>query len=796
MSRMFFLTRGVAGCGKSTFIRENNLEPYTISSDGIRLMLSSPVRDAQGNRSIDQRRMKECWELIQHLLEVRFQSGSTTILDATNLKAKDVAPLKKLAQKYRYRVYAIDFTDIPDEEIYRRNAGRDPLNRVPEHVIARMLNVARSSSLPGGVKQVTREEALELISQPYITKIDPQKRRKVNVIGDVHGCATALARLMEKIGDPKNRVCLTAPAGPPRKLEDKTIDFCLPRQDEKYIFVGDYLDRGIENAHIIEYLKVITCGGYDVSLLEGNHERWIQTWAENGTDYRFDGFLKMTRPQLEADKRLDRKQVRALCSKLGQYTFIETGGDNPVRYLITHGGISALPECFGDISTNEMIHGSGVYEDIDVVDESWEEAAQVHGVIQVHGHRSSGGMPLTVSEHAVCLEGDVEYGGQLRAISIDSETGAYEDVSVDNPVFYVLPSEVSVDDAPMSDVIAALRANSFIKEKNLANNVSSFNFSTKAFLRKVWDHQTTHARGLFIDTAEERVKARSYDKFFAIGERDETRLEFLAEHFSYPVRAYAKENGYLGICSWNEDGSLFCASKSTDQGIFAKRFKILLSKTLGKRAGEFSEFLRERDLSAVFEVIDPDYDFHIIGYERPVLVLLACISNSMKFEQVPYDELVQYAHKFGFEVKTLAAVINNSAELMDWFSEARSYNYRFGGYEGDGYGNLEVDENGNYRVEGFVLEDSDGLMVKVKGEYYTYWKFFRGVAQEIARRGRSSKVNSKAYVAGFTGTPPMDEVYAFFKETIKPSKRDEKGISPEDINIIELRRAWEAREEE
>ena len=767
MSRMFFMTRGVAGCGKSTFIRENGLEPYTISSDKIRLMMSSPIRDAQGNPCIDQKKMKECWKLIEQLLETRFQNGATTILDATNLKSKDVAPLKKLAQKYRYRVYAIDFTDIPEEEIYRRNAGREALSRVPEHVIARMLNVAKTSSVPGGIKVVSREEALGLIRHPYITKIDNGELKAVNVIGDVHGCASALASLMDNIGDPRNKVCLSAPVGVDGDYEIKAIDFCLPRQDEKYIFVGDYLDRGIENAHILEYLKVITCGGYNVVLLEGNHERWVSNWAENVNDFRFEGFRKQTRPQIEADKRIDRKWVRSLCSKMGQYAFIETGPeDEPVRYLVTHGGISSLPECFGDISTYEMIHGSGAYEDILIVDESWEEDAARHGVVSVHG-------------------------GQLRAIRIDTANGSYTDVSVENEVFHVPPSELSVEDSTMEEVIAAMRANSFIKEKVLGKDISSFNFSSQAFLKKMWDHQTTHARGLFVDTERNRVKARSYDKFFSIGERDETRLEFLAEHFAYPVKTYAKENGYLGICSWNEDGTLFCASKSTDKGIYAERFSKLLHQALGNRVREFSEFLREKDISAVFEVIDPEYDFHIIEYGKPVVVLLACVENSMKFSQMEYGELADTARRFGLEVKTSGPIIHDAAELMEWYSQARSYGYMFDGYTGDGYGNLEGDGDGRYRVEGFVLEDSDGLMVKVKGDFYTYWKFFRGVAQDIAKRGKSSRVNAQAYVSGFAGTPSMEEVYAFIKKAMLPGERGNARINPEDVNIIELRRAWE-----
>ena len=50
--RYLFLLRGSAGCGKSTFIKENNLEAYTISPDSIRTLLQTPVLNAEGKFEI------------------------------------------------------------------------------------------------------------------------------------------------------------------------------------------------------------------------------------------------------------------------------------------------------------------------------------------------------------------------------------------------------------------------------------------------------------------------------------------------------------------------------------------------------------------------------------------------------------------------------------------------------------------------------------------------------------------------------------------------------------------------
>lgn len=41
--RNLVILRGAPGCGKSTWIKNNNLENYTLSADSIRLFIQSPV---------------------------------------------------------------------------------------------------------------------------------------------------------------------------------------------------------------------------------------------------------------------------------------------------------------------------------------------------------------------------------------------------------------------------------------------------------------------------------------------------------------------------------------------------------------------------------------------------------------------------------------------------------------------------------------------------------------------------------------------------------------------------------
>ena len=158
-----------------------------------------------------------------------------------------------------------------------------------------------------------------------------------------------------------------------------------------------------------------------------------------------------------------------------------------------------------------------------------------------------------------------------------------------------------------------LRNNPLVREKHLANGISSFNFSNKCFFDKSWDSVNTKARGLFVKN--NNVVARSYNKFFNIGERPETEMASLRKNLMFPVCAYVKSNGFLAMISADpvENGKLFIASKSTNEGDFAEYIHDVLDKTLTTaQQEEFAEYLHKNDCTAVFECIDPIHDPHIV----------------------------------------------------------------------------------------------------------------------------------------------------------------------------------------
>lgn len=136
--RILLLLRGAAGCGKSTWIKNNGLKPYTLSADDIRLLCQSPIMQVDGTEAISQSNDKFVWNTLFKLLEIRMMHGEFTVIDATNSKTSEMNRYKEICKTYRYRIYCVDFTDMPIEEVKRRNANREPLKRVPEEVIDKM----------------------------------------------------------------------------------------------------------------------------------------------------------------------------------------------------------------------------------------------------------------------------------------------------------------------------------------------------------------------------------------------------------------------------------------------------------------------------------------------------------------------------------------------------------------------------------------------------------------------------------------------------------------------------------
>ncbi len=779
--RILLLMRGAPGCGKTTFIEKNGFSQYSLSADNIRSMLGYEFEsDYKVCASAMESRV---WDYLHEMLEIRMKDGMFTVIDACNSRPAEVQQYKHLAEKYRYRVYCVDFTDIPIEQCLKQNKERPKWKQVPESSIRK--NYSRfNQPLPNYITMLKRDELDKLIIPPNDYS---DKYENIKIFGDIHGCYTALSEALNG------------------ELDNDTL----------YIFTGDYLDRGIENKETLEWF-LNNYKRKNVVCLEGNHEIYLWYYS-NGTGFEnltpettlkqlnkfkernqrrsaveavftnkqlgySNSFKNLTVPQIEG---IAKKEIRQFYRSLWQCAYFVFHGQ---KYLVTHGGISNFPKD-GRLylkSARQMIKGTGEFEDSDEIEQEFEFSAP--DIIQVHGHRNILRSPVKISDRTYNLEGEVEFGGCLRYITLKSD-GSIETHEISNGVFdhKFCGQDKDTDKARVNvhTLIESFRKSPALIREKAEGDISSFNFTRTAFIEKNWNDITVKARGLFINTVTEKIVARSYDKFFNVGEVNATRIAKLASDIKFPVQAFIKENGFLGILGYDENKDDFIiASKSTTTGNFAGYFRKLLFNS-GADMSAVKSYMSKNNCSFIFEVIDIENDTHIIEYSNSHIVLLDIIKNSLEFDKLPYDELTEKAKEFGFQVKKLGKTIYNTKELKDIISvdDYRDMDDKIlsgsGRYD-DGY------------FEGYVFEDAGGFMFKYKNPYYKHWKMIRGIIPSVIKYGMTPRT-------GMLCTAASNEFYQWLCKqptagsglniNSQPETKEEKELL-NNCKIVPLRREW------
>lgn len=289
------------------------------------------------------------------------------------------------------------------------------------------------------------------------------------------------------------------------------------------------------------------------------------------------------------------------------------------------------------------------------------------------------------------------------------------EISIRNTMFREKPEKPQFNpsyEAPKGSLLERLHSSRNLIQEKAFGKISAFNFNRDVFNGGHWNDLTTKARGLFLDSTTGRIVARGFEKFFGYKEKQFNSEEFLRNTLKFPVSAYVKYNGFLGILGFDENGFLFC-SKSTVGGEFAKWFEDIFRKS-DHHSEELLDFMRKENVGLVFEVIDPFHDSHIVEYENPEIVLLDIIRLEEEFRDFSYEELCEFAEKFSFKAKEIYKRFNDWDELhefLEWFSK---------------------DMDASRDKEGYVISDGE-YQFKLKGAWYKFWKWMRTVKDQIAR---------------------------------------------------------------
>ena len=760
--------RGPQGVGKSRLASALGLESNTLSSDNLRLAMGSSELSPSGAWTTSQERGGEVWALFDRLAKERMERGETLVLDAMMLPPEDVSKYVGMAKGLDYQVALADFTAFPLEQAIAQDASRVGYRRVGRKVIEKTYSAFGVRKLPASATEgvhVAKWEpagaeaalAANLSAWLEYPALDLSGYERVVHIGDLQGCFEVLA----------------GPGGP---LASGFAD------NSFYIFCGDLVDRGLENGLIVDWFHKNALGRPNVALLWGNHEDHLSRYAKGLAPVSREFELR-TLPQLTAAGVTPEKAARIMAMAVDILPYVWRGQN----VVATHAGLTGLPPLDASgvpqwslLSRRQLSKGAGSYSD--PVDETFnarmEELPEELRWTQVHGHRNHGVAALG-SRYSVNLEDRVEFGGNLRMatlgvdgwsaferpnkvfaswrqrfskkaprVGVDGqkakkETGMGVDLEQEQElakdddfsfdVSAPIPSWIrEKDSAPPTltpATIASMRAHAGVMEKPMPDrpHISSLNFTRDVFFDKKWDEVVVKARGLFYNTESGEVASRGYEKFFNIGEREDTELSALSKTLKFPVVGYLKENGFLGNLGYDSvKDELMCASKSTTGGAFAGWFKeIFEASTTPEQREEIKRYLRDAEACMVFEVIDPLRDPHMIDYPAAKLTLLDIFHRSEDGLKLGYPELKKAAGVFGLEAKRRMFEFKTMEGMSGWISEAYQHlNYRYRGKD----------------IEGVVFEDAAGFQTKCKLPHYGFWKSMRSSKDRLARL--SEKIES------------------------------------------------------
>ena len=684
------LMRGAPGSGKSTFIEIYSLEPYTICPDTLRLFYNNPTMTENGLLKIDQKNDNRVWELVYEMTENRMKRGDFTIIDATNSSYKSTKKFFDLAEKYEYEVcYYTMETSLDD--CLTNNGDRSIYKMVGRNIIESMFKSIEENPLPKG-RPISKQELLSNVDcEPE--RLD-DKYDRVVVIGDVHSCNTALSELKPG-SDPKT----------------------------KYIFLGDLFDRGIEHIDTLDTIFKIHAQE-NVTIVRGNHERWIRKFIQNDQDIPETSKNTFNSMLDKYDIKDLKRMLSSIYSKLETFYKFSFNGK---KFFCNHGGVPSIYRD-RDMSDNLLINGFGSYNtNIDEIYENGIGRKYYGGdYTQVHGHRRTPG-----TEHSISLEGGVEFGEYLKYLEITKD--GMEIKSIKNDVFGMTNKRGTPDFGPKTEdeEVNKMMRSPHVKVKECDPNLYSINFNREAFQKGIWNEITLRARGLFVDKKTGKIKARSYNKFFDIQDAIDSGYEF-----KFPIQAYRKENGFLGIISVDSStGEFIFASKSTTNGDHVRMIKELFNKSFTiDMSNRLNNLLRENDCSMLVEVSHED-DQHIIdrgwlGSFDNLIYILDFVENKLdigtgdidpSFSESMFDKFqnnVLNGDKYPkrIEKKKFIQKIKSHKELEELILEVKNC-----------FKNLTLPQY----LEGVVFTDSSGKMFKCKTDYYNTWKRRRLIIDKI-----------------------------------------------------------------
>lgn len=610
--KKLILMVGAPASGKTTWIKDNRLEDYTLSADSLRVQLGGykyVVGQRGLEKAINSKNETVVWNMLKEQVETRMKNGQTIVIDNTNLSKGVFKPWNDLRRKYDYEVYGVDcmqpkidfikseFPDASKQEIKEKVIGliksfnKSRVQDVPDSVIERFANRyfdwKRSNNFPSWIKMINADD---IDSLDQITNLeylpDMERFDRIQVIGDVHADYDALMKVFES-----------------------------HKKGTAYVFVGDYLDRGTKTIETFEYLTHTLVGAANCFFAFGNHEDGWEKWYQNREKH--GQFAVLSLPKLldkYGEKKLD-KRIHNFIKLTKDYFAFKYFGNT---YFVSHAGFEPefLKMDIGLLPRNGFIYGIGAKGVNDRnapynrdIDEVWHNTMPKN-MINLHGHRNN--FNRFCEENSYNLTAD----GKFRWLTITKDG--------------IEPHEIDRIDTPTFG--QELEQEFHIKQHELPDGIKANNFDKEAFNKNIWNRLTIRSRGLF--TRGDEIVGRGFNKFFNVGQMEDSTLDSL----EYPVVVEKKHNGFLGVVFYdNEKEKVDVYSKGGNE-YYSRVAKDTLKETgWYEKVKDYYNDEANRDTTILFEIVDPSVDNHPIKYHHKHTFPLAIISNDISGKVLNLD---------------------------------------------------------------------------------------------------------------------------------------------------------------
>src|SRR3989304_209952 len=396
---------GCSGSGKSTLAKRHFPRESIVSSDQCRRLIKHGKLDMVCSEADLQEYNDGAFLIFHNWIRAKLKYNMLTVVDATNTTDKARTNIENIAKEQHKPIVYIILTTPPVSCI-----SNDKLRPFPvgEKVIEKQyLQLIHSLDTFKNKKDMS-VYYLDNIDDIYIENTTvsyaleltiPIHHKKIDIIGDVHGCLDILKELLIKLGYTTNN------------------DDFYAHPERIFVLTGDVIDRGPDPYLTFEFVRTHVEFGYALTVM-GNHENKFARYLA-GRDVKIKHGLQKTIDQLNyfnEDGSFNLEDMKAFLFKLPPYLIYE-GLSKPI--VITHAAFKKEYLGRRDKEVKDYcMYGPTCGRDPNdfPIRIPWEDTYD--GPTVVYGHVVSEDEQIKITNNTYGIDTGAVFGGSLSALRL------------------------------------------------------------------------------------------------------------------------------------------------------------------------------------------------------------------------------------------------------------------------------------------------------------------------------------------------------------------------------------------